>query len=94
MPPENDPYQRIAEMWTFPQSESFHKMLEALISREDAELLLEATTPVTPAQLAKRLNLEEQGVADRLDNLAKRGLIFRGKTEYCFRRGLHFGFAG
>lgn len=90
----SDPYQEIAEMWTFPESKSFRKMLEALMSRDDAELLLEARTPVTPAQLAQRLNLDEASVAARLDNLAKRGLIFRGKTEYCFRRGVHFGFAG
>src|SRR5512139_2896668 len=91
---ESDPYQTIAEMWTFPESLSFRKMLEALMSRDDAELLLEARTPVTPAQLAKRLDLDEASVAARLENLAKRGLIFRGKTEYCFRRGVHFGFAG
>ncbi len=90
----DDAYQKIAEMWTFPESTSFRKMLEALLTLEEAELLLEATTPVTPAQLAERLGLDEASVADRLDNLAKRGLIFRGKTEYCFRRGLHFGFAG
>jgi len=91
---QNDAYQKIAEMWTFPESKSFRKMLEALMTREDAELLLEATTPVTPAQLAERLNVDEESLAARLDNLAKRGLIFRGKTEYHFRRGLHFGFAG
>jgi NAD-dependent dihydropyrimidine dehydrogenase PreA subunit/DNA-binding Lrp family transcriptional regulator len=89
-----DAYQKIAEMWTFPESKSFHKMLEALMSREDAELLLEATTPVTAAQLAERLHVDEQVMADRLENLAKRGLIFRGKTEYHFRRGVHYGFAG
>ena len=91
---QNDAYQKIAEMWTFPESKSFRKMLEALMTREDAELLLEATTPVTPAQLAERLNVDEESLAARLDNLARRGLIFRGKTEYHFRRGLHFGFAG
>jgi len=90
----DDAYQRIAEMWTFPESRSFRKMLEALMTRDEAELLLEATTPITPAQLAQKLNRDEASVAARLDNLAKRGLIFRGKTEYCFRRGVHFGFAG
>ncbi len=36
----NDAYQKIAEMWTFPESQSFRKMLEALLTPEDAALLL------------------------------------------------------
>ena len=35
----NDPYQKIAEMWTFPESQSFRKMLEALMTQEDAAAL-------------------------------------------------------
>ncbi len=89
-----DAYQKIAEMWTFPESHSFRKMLEELMTPEDTALLLEATTPVTAPQLAERLNVDEDTLATKLDNLAKRGLIFRGKTEYHFRRGVHFSFAG
>jgi NAD-dependent dihydropyrimidine dehydrogenase PreA subunit len=92
--PENDAYQKIAEMWTFPESESFRKMLEAMMTLDEAELLLECTTPVTVPALAKKLNMDEKSLADKMDNLAKRGLIYRGRTEYHFRRGVHFGFAG
>ena len=90
----DDAYQTIAEMWTFPESNSFRKMLEAMMTLEEAALLLEARSPVTAADLAKRLNADEEVIADKLANLAKRGLIFRGMTEFHFRRGLHFGFAG
>lgn len=90
----DDAYQVIAEMWTFPESESFRKMLEALMTPEEAELLLAAREPVTAAALAKKMGADEKAIAGKLDNLAKRGLVFRGKTEYHFRRGLHFGFAG
>ncbi len=89
-----DPYQAIAEMWTFPDSKSFRKMIEALLAREDAELLLECRTAVTVPELAQRLKVDEKTLGERLDVLAKRGLIFRGKTQYQFRRGVHFGFAG
>ena len=44
MTQKNDAYQKIAEMWTFPESESFRKMTEALMTPEDAALLLECTT--------------------------------------------------
>jgi Na+-translocating ferredoxin:NAD+ oxidoreductase subunit B len=90
----NDAYQTIAEMWTFPESKSFRKMLEALMTLEEAELLLKATKPVTVAELAQKLKVDEKVLAGKLDNLAKRGLIYRGKTQYQFRRGMHFGFAG
>ena len=90
----NDAYQKIAEMWTFPKSQSFRKMIEALVTLEEAELLLECTKPVTAAQLAKRLKVDEESLAAKLDNFAKRGLIFRGQTQYLFRMGVHFGFAG
>jgi NAD-dependent dihydropyrimidine dehydrogenase PreA subunit/predicted transcriptional regulator len=90
----NDAYQKIAEMWSFPESTSFRKMLEALMSPEDAALLVECTTPVTVPELAKRLKTDEKSLKEKLDDLYKRGLIFRGPTQYQFRRGRHYGFAG
>jgi hypothetical protein len=43
----SDLYQIIAEMWTSPESQSFRKMIQALLTPEDAQWLLEARTPVT-----------------------------------------------
>jgi electron transport complex protein RnfB len=91
---QNAAYQKIAEMWGFPKSDSFLKMMEALVTPEEAELLLECTTPVTVPDLAKRLKVDEKNLAEKLDSLFKRGLIFRGRTQYQFRRGRHYGFAG
>ncbi len=94
MTQKHDAYQEIAEMWGFPESASFRKMLEALVAKDDAELLLQAREPVTGPELAKRLKVDEKSLAAKLDDLYKRGLIFRGRTQYQFRRGRHFGFAG
>ena len=94
MASKDDAYQKIAEMWTFPESESFRKMLEAMMTLEDAELLLECREPVTVPELAVKLKTSEKSLFEKLDNLYKRGLIFKGTTQYQFRRGLHFGFAG
>jgi electron transport complex protein RnfB len=90
----NEAYHKIAEMWTFPESESFQKMLEALMTPEEAALLMECTTPVTVPELATKLKVDEKSLKEKLDGLFKRGLIFRGPTQYQFRRGRHFGFAG
>ncbi len=91
---KQDAYQVIAEMWTFPESQSFRKMLENLMTLEEAELLIQVRTPITVPELARKLNIDEKTLSDKLDNFAKRGLIFRGKTQYHFHRGLHFNFAG
>jgi electron transport complex protein RnfB len=90
----NDAYKKVAEMWTFPESESFRKMLETMMTLEEAEFLLQCTNPITVAALAKKLNADENKIAEKLDNFAKRGLIYRGKNEYHFRRGVHFSFGG
>jgi NAD-dependent dihydropyrimidine dehydrogenase PreA subunit len=90
----NAAYQKIAEMWTFPKSESFLRMLKTIMTEEEAALLLECTTPTTVADLAARLKMDPKILAEKLDSLFKRGLIFKGPTQYQFRRGRHYGFAG
>lgn len=90
----NDAYQTIAEMFTFPESENFRKMLQAMMTEEEAELLLECRQPITVPELAARLKTDEKTLADKMDQFVRRGLIFKGKTQYHFRMGLHFRFAG
>jgi hypothetical protein len=90
----NDAYQTIAEMFTFPESENFRKMLQALMTKEEAELLLECRKPITVSEMAPRLKIDEKALADKMDQFVRRGLIFKGKTQYHFRMGLHFRFAG
>ena len=57
MTQKQDAYYKIAEMWTFPESASFRKMLEAMMTLEDAELLLECREPVSVPELAKKLKV-------------------------------------
>ena len=90
---KGDAYQIIAEMWDYPESYSFRKSLEALFTLEEAELLLECRQPITVPELAVRLKRDEKSLAEKLDDLVRRGLIYRGKTQYHFRRGVHYGFA-
>ncbi len=90
MAEKQDAYQVIAEMWTFPESKSFRKMIEAMFTLEEAEMLLAAREPITIPELAKKLKKDEKFLAEKYDNFAKRGLIYRGPTQYHFRRGVHF----
>jgi ferredoxin len=90
----NDAYQTICEMWTFPESESLRKAFQALLTPEDAALLLECRTPVTVPELAAKVKKDEKYIAEKMDTFVKRGIIFHGKTQYHFRRGNHYGFAG
>src|SRR4030042_829497 len=90
---KDDAYQTIAEMWSYPESYSFRKSLEALFTLEEAELLLECREPVTVPELPERLKLDEKSLAEKLDDFVKRGLIYKGKIQYQFRRGVHYGFA-
>ena len=89
---KNDAYQVIAEIFSFPNSASFRKMLEALLKPEEAQLLLDCREPVTVPELAKRLKVDEESLGNKLELLFKRGLIFKGTTQFQFRRGRHFSF--
>jgi NAD-dependent dihydropyrimidine dehydrogenase PreA subunit len=91
---KNDAYQVIAEMWTFPESKSFRKMIEAMFTLEEAKLLLAAREPITIPELARNTKMDEKFLAEKFDNFAKRGLIYRGPTQYHFRPGVHFSFGG
>ena len=53
-----------------------------MLTPEEGQYLLELSKPKTPAEVAQTLNLDEKTVAAKMDNLTRRGLLFRGKTQY------------
>lgn len=54
------------------------KLLKRLFTPEDADLFLGLTPMLeTPAAIAGRLGRDEKGLAKQLEDMAKRGLIFR-----------------
>ncbi|MCF8030493.1 MAG: 4Fe-4S binding protein [Desulfohalobiaceae bacterium] len=78
----------------FPRTESGVELriLERLFSPEEAELAASlAMIPETAKQIAERLGEDADILADRLDSMANRGLIFRsskgGQTSYM---AIHF----
>ncbi len=58
------------------------RLLKRLFSPEDADLFLKmGITPETAGKVAARLGLDAEAVAARLEDMAKRGLLFRVKAE-------------
>ena len=88
-----DIYLEAAEKLGYPGSASCVKFLRVLFTPEEAELLLEFIEPATCAQVAKRLNMNENKLQEKLDDFKRRRLLFYGKTEYVFRFGIHVFFA-
>jgi electron transport complex protein RnfB len=79
---QNDVYDKLAEKYRLVGDAHFLELLQMLMTPEEGVYLLELSKPKTPAELAQKLNLDEKTVAAKLDNLTRRGLLFRGKTQY------------
>lgn len=78
----NEVYDKLAEKYRLVGDAHFIELLETLMTPEEGEYLLELSTPMAPAEVAQKLNIDEKTVAARMDNLTRRGLLFRGKTQY------------
>ncbi len=87
-----DIYLEAAEKLGYPGSAACVKFLRVLFTPEEGELLLEFLEPATCQQVAARLNLDETVLQAKLDDFKRRRLLFYGKTEYCFKIGLHVFF--
>jgi ferredoxin/predicted transcriptional regulator len=75
-------YLKLAEKYHLVGDEYFYELLEVFMTPEEGKYLLELATPKTPAEVARAMGLDEAIVAATLDNLTRRGLLFRGKTQY------------
>ena len=79
---QNDVYEKLADKYRLVGDKHFRELLEMLLTPEEGIYLLELSKPKTPAEIAKTLNLDEKTAAAKMDNLTRRGLLFRGKTQY------------
>jgi electron transport complex protein RnfB len=78
----NEVYEKLAEKYRLVGDTWFMEVLQVLMTPEEGRYLLELFTPKTPAEAAEALNIDEKTAADKMDNLARRGLLFRGQTQY------------
>jgi NAD-dependent dihydropyrimidine dehydrogenase PreA subunit len=89
----NEVYSKIAETFEFPGSVNLIKYLKVLFTPEEGELLLEFLEPVTCEQVAKRLNMDEKVLSDKLADFKRRRLLFNKHDEYLFHLAMHGFFA-
>jgi len=85
-----DLYLRLANMVGAPGSVRFARILEAMLTPEEAGILLEMPEWTTCDQLAARLNLDPSKLKATLEDLAYRGLIGSGKLGYNTHRNVVF----
>jgi ferredoxin len=75
-------YDKLAEKYKLVGDAHFMEFLTMLLTPEEGEYLLELSKAKTPAEIAQSFNISEKIAAAKMDNLARRGLLFRGKTQY------------
>jgi hypothetical protein len=80
LPVRNEVCQKLSEQYRPAGDADFLELLELYMTPDEGRYLLELAKPATPAEVAQNLNLDEKAVAAKLDNLARRGLLLRGKT--------------
>jgi NAD-dependent dihydropyrimidine dehydrogenase PreA subunit len=90
---KKDIYEKIAEIFEYPGSQNLIKYFKILFKPEEGELLLEFHKPATCAQVAKRLNMDEKTLAEKLADLKRRRLLFHKNDEYLFHMAMHGFFA-
>jgi formate hydrogenlyase subunit 6/NADH:ubiquinone oxidoreductase subunit I len=90
---KKDVYEKIAEIFEYPGSRNLIKYLKILFKPEDGELLLEFLEPASCKQVAKRLNMDERVLSDKLADFKRRRLLFHKNDEYLFHMAMHGFFA-
>ena len=75
-------YDKLAEKYKQVGFQHFKDLLQAMMTPEEGAIILELTEPLTPAELAKKMNVDASVLAQKMDNMARRGLLYRGKEQY------------
>jgi electron transport complex protein RnfB len=79
---QNDVYEQLARKFGRPGSKDYMETLEAMMTPEEGRLILELPSMMNPEELSKKVNIDPQTLSARLDNMARRGLLYREKGMY------------
>jgi electron transport complex protein RnfB len=82
----DEAYVRLAERNGHPDSQLLHRILEKAMTPDEARFLLEL--PAANADLAAKLGMDEKAVADKILNLARRGLVVSSRKGLRYPRDL------
>ncbi|HTY82091.1 MAG TPA: hypothetical protein VMB24_04855, partial [Dehalococcoidales bacterium] len=79
---QNSVYDKLAEKYNLVGDAHFMEFLTMLLTPEEGLYVLELSKAETPAEFAQHMNMDEKTAAAKLDNMTRRGLLLRGKTQY------------
>jgi ferredoxin len=82
VPDGNNAFDRLAERMGAPGSKRFARILEAMMSSEEAAILLEAPVWKTAKEIAQKLNIDEKSLQPRLDDMELRQIIRKSDMGY------------
>jgi len=85
----SDVYDKLSESLGFPRSEHLPQILERMFTPEEGKLILELNTPTD--EIARKLNIDEDVVKKRLEELKLRGVILPLSTVMPGLEGNLFG---
>lgn len=72
---QTDAYKSLAERYGIPDSELFIRVLKAMITPEEGEILMQLLKPVPVHELAGKLGIDEKQLQEKLNHLVEKGVI-------------------
>lgn len=85
---ENHAYNDLAKKIGAPESRRFLAILEEMFTPEEAAICTELYLPGTAGEVAEVLGTDEERTYKICENLAERGILTRGKTQFAFHTTL------
>ena len=82
MSSSNNIFDRLSVMVGAPGSQRFARVLEAMMTTDEALILLELKDWTTTEQLATKLNVDSKSLQPKLDDMEQRQIIRKGKLGY------------
>jgi len=82
VPNKNDVFDKLAERLGAPGSKHFARILEAMMTSEEAQILLEVPDWMTAKELAKKLKVDEKSLQPKLDDMEQRQIIRKSPQGY------------
>ncbi len=88
MTSENNVYDQLSERLGAKGSKRFVKVLEAMVTPEEARLLLELRTPTKSAELAARLKVDEKSLQAKLVAMNEKGIVNKVDQGFVSHRNI------
>lgn len=82
MADKNEVYEILADKYLVPGSERFIKVMKAMITEEEGNLMLELFTPMTADALIQKTGVEENNIKNRLNVMTKKGVLSLRNNVY------------